>query len=44
MDAIGYESITVGAAAVGFTTAILNVATLPLQAHLSVEDAGVAGL
>ena len=44
MDAVNYESITVGAAAVGFTAGIIGVATLPLEAYLSVEDAGVAGM
>ena len=44
MDAINFESIIVGAVAAGFTAAIIGVATLPLQAYLSVEDAGAAGM
>jgi len=44
MDTVGYESITVGAAAIGFTAAVLATTPLPLAAFLSVEDAGVAGM
>ena len=44
MDTVGYESITVGAAAIGVTAAVLATTPLPLAAFLSVEDAGVAGM
>jgi len=44
MDTVGYESITVGAIAIGFTAAVLATTPLPLAAFLSVEDAGVAGM
>ena len=44
MDTVGYESITVGAVAIGFTAAVLATTPLPLAAFLSVEDAGVAGM
>ena len=44
MDAVNYESITIGNAAIGFTAAVLATTPLPLTAYLSVEDAGGAGM
>jgi len=44
MDAVSYESITVGAAAIGFTAALLATQPLPQEAYFSVEDAGTAGI
>ena len=47
MDAVNYESITVGATAVGLTSAIVTPdapSPTPLEAYISVEDAGGAGM
>ena len=44
MEATSYESIVVSNVAIGFTSALLLTAPLPIAAYLTVEDAGVAGL
>ena len=46
MDAVSFESITVSNVAIGFTTALVTPpdAPQPLQAYVSVEDAGGAGM
>lgn len=46
MDAVNYESITVGAVAVGFTSSAITPsdAVQPMEAYVTVEDAGGAGM
>ncbi len=44
MDAVNYESIVAGVAAVGFTASVLATTPIPLAAFISVEDTGVAGM